>query len=108
MGDIKEMLKLLFEGGTIKVTGSDAAGPPPQRHYLEIVGFWTPEYLQKKLAKLRAAQTKMLIAVDKNLKCTEEELGEGKELFRATLLARTRTSGLAAAPTYAARPNTSG
>lgn len=51
------------------------------RHYLEIVGFWTPEYLQRKLAKLRVAQTNMLIAVDKHLKCTEEELGEGKELF---------------------------
>ncbi len=53
------------------------------RHYLEIVGFWTPEYLQKKLAKLKQTETKMLIAVDKALKCVdaEEELGEGKEVF---------------------------
>lgn len=55
------------------------------RCYLEIVGFWTPEYLQKKLAKLRAVEVEapLLIAVDTNLKCADRDLalGEGKEVF---------------------------
>jgi hypothetical protein len=52
------------------------------RCYLEIVGFWTPEYLKKKLAKLKATEAKLLVAVDRNLNCTEEELKEtGQEFF---------------------------
>jgi hypothetical protein len=52
------------------------------RYYLEIVGFWTPEYLKKKLAKLKATETNLLVAVDKKLNCTEEELKEtGQEFF---------------------------
>ena len=52
------------------------------QYYLEIVGFWTPEYLQKKLAKLKATGANLLIAVDRNLNCTEEDFkGTGKEVF---------------------------
>lgn len=54
------------------------------RCYLEIVGFWTPEYLHKKLAKLREARPEepLLLAVDRNLRCTEEDLREtGHEFF---------------------------
>jgi len=39
------------------------------RHFLEIVGFWTPEYLQTKLTKIRAAQVTLTVAVDKRLDC---------------------------------------
>lgn len=54
------------------------------RCYLEIVGFWTPEYLERKLAKLREVQPRdpLLLAVDRDLRCTEEELKEtGHEFF---------------------------
>ena len=54
------------------------------RCYLEIVGFWTPEYLQKKLQKLREARPEepLLLAVDRNLRCTEDELrATGHEFF---------------------------
>jgi hypothetical protein len=51
-------------------------------YYLEIVGFWTPEYLERKLEKLKATEAKLLVAVDRKLNLTEEELGEtGKEVF---------------------------
>lgn len=51
------------------------------RQYLEIVGFWTPDYLKKKLAKLKAIEVPLMIAVDRNLKCTEEDFPPGKEVF---------------------------
>jgi hypothetical protein len=54
-------------------------------YYLEIVGFWTPEYLQKKLAKLREVEAPLLVAVDEALACSEADLqrlrGTGKEVF---------------------------
>ena len=46
--------------------------------YLEIVGFWTPRYLQNKLKKLRLLKDiDMLVAADKNLEC--EALNKLKE-----------------------------
>jgi predicted nuclease of restriction endonuclease-like RecB superfamily len=37
--------------------------------YLEIVGFWTEEYLQRKVEKLRQVNVKMLLLVDEALAC---------------------------------------
>jgi hypothetical protein len=37
--------------------------------YFEIVGFWTEEYLKRKLAKIRALPFTMLVAIDKSLAC---------------------------------------
>lgn len=52
------------------------------QYYLEIVGFWTPEYLERKLGKLKAVEAPLLIAVDKHLNCAEEDLQQtGKEVF---------------------------
>lgn len=47
-------------------------GASVKRHYLEIVGFWTEDYLKRKIAKLKevAAEVPLMIAVDKNLNCS--------------------------------------
>ncbi len=37
--------------------------------YFEIVGFWTEEYIKRKLSKLRAMPFTILVAIDKNLAC---------------------------------------
>jgi len=37
--------------------------------YFEIVGFWTEEYIKRKLSKLRDVPFTMLVAIDKNLAC---------------------------------------
>ena len=53
-------------------------------YYLEIVGFWTPEYLKRKLAKLREVEAPLLVAVDEGLACSEADLQRalrGKEVF---------------------------
>jgi predicted nuclease of restriction endonuclease-like RecB superfamily len=40
--------------------------------YLEIVGFWTPSYIEKKLKKLSNVKDAMIVAVDKRLSCAKE------------------------------------
>ena len=42
-------------------------------HYLEVVGFWTPEYLKKKIWKLKNAKVSMTVAVNENLSCKKED-----------------------------------
>ncbi len=37
--------------------------------YFEIVGFWTEEYLRKKLSKLRAMPVNIIVAIDRTLAC---------------------------------------
>ncbi len=40
--------------------------------YLEIMGFWTQEYLEKKVQKLKSLEdTDMIVAVNKNLACSK-------------------------------------
>ncbi len=41
--------------------------------YFEIVGFWTEEYIKRKLAKLRALPVTVLVAIDQNLACFNAE-----------------------------------
>lgn len=43
------------------------------KHYLEIVGFWTPEYLKKKISKLKNAEATITVAVNENLNCKKED-----------------------------------
>jgi hypothetical protein len=56
---------------------------PGRQWWLEIVGFWTPRYLEKKLAGLRqAGLQRMILCVDADRACSEEELPRGAELVR--------------------------
>ena len=48
--------------------------PDGRRAILEIMGFWTPEYLSEKLAKIRAADAdNLLIAVSERLDCSADD-----------------------------------
>jgi predicted nuclease of restriction endonuclease-like RecB superfamily len=54
-----------------------------RRWLLEIVGFWTPEYLREKLAKLEAANLKRLIVcVDDARRCSEADLPPHARVLR--------------------------
>ncbi len=49
--------------------------------YLEVVGFWTPEYLERKINKLNSvAGVDMIIAADESLACSKLERLRGKAL----------------------------
>jgi predicted nuclease of restriction endonuclease-like RecB superfamily len=48
--------------------------PRGKQVHLEIIGFWTPEYLSKKVEKLRRADRKdLIVVVNKNLNCANEK-----------------------------------
>ena len=50
--------------------------PDGRRAILEIVGFWTPEYLSERLGKIRTADMDNLsLAVSERLDCAEENFG---------------------------------
>ena len=50
--------------------------PDGQRVIFEIVGFWTPEYLDEKLAKIREAdRDNLIVAVSERLDCSSEDFG---------------------------------
>jgi predicted nuclease of restriction endonuclease-like RecB superfamily len=54
-----------------------------RRWLLEIVGFWTPNYLRKKLAHLRIAGIdRLLLCVDQRRLCCEESLPEHALIIR--------------------------
>ncbi len=56
---------------------------PCRRWYLEIAGFWTADYLQKKLSRYRRARLENLIlCIDVERGCSEEELPEDARVVR--------------------------
>ena len=56
---------------------------PNRRWLLEIVGFWTPKYLEEKLRKLRAARLQhVLLCIDQERGCTEDELPKDALIIR--------------------------
>lgn len=55
--------------------------------HLEIVGFWTPEYLEKKLDKLRRAEeTNIVVAVPDSLNCSRDEFSAPVVRYKQRLL----------------------
>ena len=47
------------------------------RVYMEVVGFWTPQYLQEKVKKLRLVDVDMIVAADRDLACQKlDRVGE--------------------------------
>ena len=56
---------------------------PDRRWLLEIVGFWTPKYLEEKLRKLRAARLACLVlCIDEERGCADAELPKDALIVR--------------------------
>jgi hypothetical protein len=49
--------------------------------YLEIVGFWTEEYLLRKIEKLKQVEAKMILLVDEDLACEKLSVLEKRPQF---------------------------
>jgi len=63
--------------GTVFLPDFTLRHPDGRRVYLEIVGFWHPEYLRRKLEKVRAARMDHLIlAVSRRLALSQEALAD--------------------------------
>ena len=72
---------------TVMIPDFAFSHPDGRRALMEIVGFWTPDYLQKKLWKLkRAAMPNMIMAVSDQLNCSTEDFRDipGEVLFFKT------------------------
>ncbi len=54
-----------------------------KRIYIEIIGFWTPEYLKNKIQKINLLKEKedMILLVDKNLACSGSEFRTDNLIF---------------------------
>ena len=53
-----------------------------KRIYVEIIGFWTPEYLKNKIQKINLLQEKdIILLVDKNLACSGSEFNTDNLIF---------------------------
>lgn len=56
---------------------------PSRRVLVEIVGYWTPEYLEKKLRRLRVAHSGgLILCISQALACGEKDLPEGAKVIR--------------------------
>jgi predicted nuclease of restriction endonuclease-like RecB superfamily len=56
---------------------------PSRRWLLEIVGFWTPDYLKKKLESLRAAGlSRLILCIDERRSCDDQPLPEDPRVIR--------------------------
>ena len=72
---------------TVMIPDFAFSHPDGRRALMEIVGFWTPDYLQKKLWKLkRAAMPNMIMVVSDQLNCSTEDFRDipGEMLFFKT------------------------
>jgi len=52
-----------------------------KRCYVEIVGFWTPEYIEKKIKKIQNLNQKILLCVNKELQCTRRDFKENADVI---------------------------
>ena len=56
---------------------------PARRWLLEIVGFWTPDYVARKLALYRSARlSNLILCIDEDRNCTAEDLPSGALVVR--------------------------
>ena len=56
---------------------------PSRRYLLEIVGFWTKDYIEKKLERLRRAGiANLILAIDDDRRCADDDLPIGAQLVR--------------------------
>jgi predicted nuclease of restriction endonuclease-like RecB superfamily len=67
-------------GAEVMIPDFTIEHPDGRRAILEIVGFWTPEYLTEKLEKIRAAEMdNLILAVSERLDCASEDFGAAAE-----------------------------
>jgi len=56
---------------------------PARQWLLEIVGFWTPDYVARKVALYRSARlSNLILCIDENLNCAEADLPSGALIVR--------------------------
>lgn len=81
---IERESKVIDLGNSVFIPDFTFRHPDGRVAYLEIVGFWTPEYLKNKKVKIKKAKCKNLIlAVNSQLNCSREDF-RGDVIFYRT------------------------
>lgn len=79
--DINREADIINLGDTVFIPDFTLTSPEGKKYLLEIIGFWTPEYLVKKIEKVTAANlSNIVICVNENLNCTREDF-TGEVIF---------------------------
>jgi len=72
---IKRESEVIDLGGIILVPDFVFYHETGEKVFFEIIGFWTPEYLTKKLEKMKKIKNEhLIIAINRNLNCSKNEL----------------------------------
>ena len=67
-------------GAEVMIPDFAVEHPDGRRAILEVVGFWTPQYLASKLAKIRQVDAdNFVLAVSERLDCADEDFGDASE-----------------------------
>jgi predicted nuclease of restriction endonuclease-like RecB superfamily len=78
--DLQREQDVLDLGAEVMLPDFAVEHPDRRRALFEIVGFWTPEYLEEKLAKIRAADVdNLVLAVSERLDCASEDFGDAAD-----------------------------
>jgi predicted nuclease of restriction endonuclease-like RecB superfamily len=83
--DVVREPRPLNAGGTLVFPDFELVSrrEPERRWFVEIAGFWTPEYLTGKLERLRAAGIERLVlCIDERRKCSDSELPREARIVR--------------------------
>ncbi|NOY61444.1 MAG: DUF790 family protein [Calditrichaeota bacterium] len=82
--EIQREGEIIDLGDTVLIPDFTFEHPDGRSALLEIVGFWTPEYLHKKLDKLaRANRRDLIVAVNEKLNCSKNDF-RGPVIFYKT------------------------
>jgi predicted nuclease of restriction endonuclease-like RecB superfamily len=61
-------------GDTVFIPDFTFSHPDGRKAILEIVGFWTPEYIEKKLQKIRRVKdSRLIVAISRDLNCSRKD-----------------------------------
>lgn len=78
---IEREAEIINLGDTVLIPDFTLTSPEGQKYLLEIIGFWTPEYLSQKIKKINAAnRDDLVLLVNQQLNCSREDF-RGKVIF---------------------------
>jgi len=72
---IERESEIIDLGDTVLIPDFTFTHTSGKKAHLELVGFWTPEYIQKKFEKLQRAKVRnLIVALGPSLNCSRESL----------------------------------
>ncbi len=81
---IERETEIIDLGGSLFIPDFVFRHPDGRKAYMEVIGFWTAEYLRKKIEKIsRAGRKNLILAVNSHLNCKRDDFN-GEVIFYTT------------------------